>query len=536
MYAYNDNYSYPTYTHTNPTPKPRPTCTLTVDPGSIDEGEHATLAWTTSNATSISINNEIGSVSESGTKSVSPATSKTYTLVATGKGGSVTCSDTIIVKEDTNNNEDVSCDAFTVNDSNVEEGDEVTLTWRTTGADDVDINNGVGDVADDGSEKVTVDRDTTFTLTARNGSDTDTCKITVNVDEDTNNNDDVSCDAFTVSDSRVEEGDEVTLKWRTTGADDVDINNGVGDVDEDGSEEVTVKRDTTFTLTARNGSDTDTCRVTVNVEEDNSSSDTAPRCSLHISDTKITANQKVTLSWDNTRTDRIILKDSTGHEILDSRDDRDVDEDKDSVVVHPTRSTDYTLTVYNGSKKKTCTVGADIEGVVVTSVRSQDGISLTKVPYTGFEAGPLLTFIFYGAIVLWGMVIAYALVIRKKAAVVGAEMIAHTPHISASVSDAVVDDITFPLTSGAPEHLPTDEVEDVDMNSTEDTVRALETHAHSKLALISSDALRLIESQKGTLEEQMATLDHVIDLAKARFPKESDWIVINKERVMSLLG
>lgn len=81
------------------------------------------------------------------------------------------------------------------------------------------------------------------------------------------NNDDVSC-SIDASDTRVDEGDRITLEWDTDG--DVtyaSINNGVGRVDEDGgTERVTVDDDTTFRLTVRNSDgDEDTCSVTVRI-------------------------------------------------------------------------------------------------------------------------------------------------------------------------------------------------------------------------------------------------------------------------------
>jgi peptidoglycan-associated lipoprotein len=54
----------------------------------IDQGQSATLAWTTTNASSASIAG-IGTVAISGSQSVSPARSSTYTITATGAGGSV---------------------------------------------------------------------------------------------------------------------------------------------------------------------------------------------------------------------------------------------------------------------------------------------------------------------------------------------------------------------------------------------------------------------------------------------------------------
>ncbi|OGC84991.1 hypothetical protein A3F55_01215 [Candidatus Adlerbacteria bacterium RIFCSPHIGHO2_12_FULL_53_18] len=82
------------------TPPPgSPTCTLSASPSSIASGQSATLSWTTTNATSASINNGVGAVTPTagGTKSVSPATTTTYTMTATGAGGSATCNTSVTV-------------------------------------------------------------------------------------------------------------------------------------------------------------------------------------------------------------------------------------------------------------------------------------------------------------------------------------------------------------------------------------------------------------------------------------------------------
>lgn len=69
-----------------------------------------------------------------------------------------------------------------------------------------------------------------------------------------------------------------------------------------------------------------------------------------------------------------------------------------------------------------------------------------------------------------------------------------------------------------------------------DSLPALESFAHERYALISSDALRFIAGQGHDIGSQLALLERVITLAKVRYPKEGDWIVINKERVLSVLS
>ncbi len=64
---------------------------------SITEGESATLSWEVNNATSLSINQGIGNVALTGSTSVSPIITTTYTLTATNSAGPITAMVTITV-------------------------------------------------------------------------------------------------------------------------------------------------------------------------------------------------------------------------------------------------------------------------------------------------------------------------------------------------------------------------------------------------------------------------------------------------------
>jgi peptidoglycan-associated lipoprotein len=68
------------------------------EPASIQRGQSSTLRWeVTGNATSVSINQGIGTVQGTGNQRVQPNDSTTYTLSATGPGGTVTSSATVTV-------------------------------------------------------------------------------------------------------------------------------------------------------------------------------------------------------------------------------------------------------------------------------------------------------------------------------------------------------------------------------------------------------------------------------------------------------
>src|SRR5690242_17275096 len=64
---------------------------FSAEPTSIQRGQSSTLRWEVSgNVTSVSIDNAIGTVQNTGNRRVFPSESTTYTLTATGPGGSTT--------------------------------------------------------------------------------------------------------------------------------------------------------------------------------------------------------------------------------------------------------------------------------------------------------------------------------------------------------------------------------------------------------------------------------------------------------------
>jgi peptidoglycan-associated lipoprotein len=73
---------------TPPTPPlpPAPTASLAANPNVLQQGQATELTWQTTNASEITIPG-LGTVSPSGSRSVTPSESTTYTLLAKGSGG-----------------------------------------------------------------------------------------------------------------------------------------------------------------------------------------------------------------------------------------------------------------------------------------------------------------------------------------------------------------------------------------------------------------------------------------------------------------
>jgi hypothetical protein len=106
--------------------------------------------------------------------SVNPTATTTYTLSATNSSGTTTDDVTVTLLAPT-------VDTFSASPENIKFGNKSLLTWTTTGAASVSIDQGVGTVAVDGDKNVQPDDTTKYTLTATNSSGNDTGDVTVTV-------------------------------------------------------------------------------------------------------------------------------------------------------------------------------------------------------------------------------------------------------------------------------------------------------------------------------------------------------------------
>jgi len=126
---------------------------------SIDVGQTVTLTWTTSNASSVTISPGIGTVGTSGSTTVTPGATTTYTLSATGSSGStVTSSATINVIPRVS-------PTLSVQQSTIQSGQSTVLSWNAPAALQVYID-GLGNFDAVGTIVVTPNQTITYNLTA----------------------------------------------------------------------------------------------------------------------------------------------------------------------------------------------------------------------------------------------------------------------------------------------------------------------------------------------------------------------------------
>ena len=121
----------------------------------VTTGNSVTLSWQTTNATSVSIDQGIGSVSVDGSKNYTTTTAGpiTFTLTAVNSVGGTLGTTTAQVSIQVVNPPTI--DSFSINPNPVNQDTTTTLSWTTTDANTVSINQGVGTgLSSDGSVDV----------------------------------------------------------------------------------------------------------------------------------------------------------------------------------------------------------------------------------------------------------------------------------------------------------------------------------------------------------------------------------------------
>jgi hypothetical protein len=322
------------------------------DQSNLSYGQSTTLYWTTTNCNNVSIvggNINQYNLSTNGSISTNSLYSNTtFTINATGQNGSDSDQETVTVSGQQQNN--CIINSFTASPNSVNSGYFSTLNWNTTNCNYVRIVGGninQNNLNADGSKSTgALYSDTTFTLTAygNNGSVTST----VTVDVNGNNNDDCEIDSFYASPDEIEEGEDTTLYWQTTDCDDVYISNGIGNVNDDGSEDTDdLYEDETYTITATGNNSSDSKTITVRVDEDNNDDD----CEIddfYASPSSVSYGDDTKLYWETTDCDDVYISNGVGN----------VDDDGDERVDNIYSTTTFTITAHgdNGSDSDSVTV------------------------------------------------------------------------------------------------------------------------------------------------------------------------------------
>ena len=232
---------------------------ISASPSTIWNGESSTLSWSGNNISNCSIDNSIGSVSTSGSRSTGILSNNTtYTITCTQDvGGTISKSTTVSVEP--NPVADLKVDGQD-NDKSITLTDSVSLTWNNTNSSSCSNNFTGSPTLSGGPLTRTPSTNTTYTHTCSktvNGSTrTDTDSITVSVSEAPSSINIAAQGptdpAPTNTPNTITSGDPVTLTWTGTEIEPgtCSINQGVGSVGNPPSNtSVSPTISTTYTIT-----------------------------------------------------------------------------------------------------------------------------------------------------------------------------------------------------------------------------------------------------------------------------------------------
>lgn len=356
------------------------------NPTQIRQGDPVELSWEIRGApTSVVIRDDQNNTVDTSNLgditmakvSVNPATDTTYTLTTTDGTDTVMATATVTLLPDAPAIAD-----FVANPIEVQTGSTTTLSWQITGAtaltleDDqnnmIDISN--KDLNND-TVDVTVNNNTTYTLTATNAGGMDTRTVTVLT------GDVVAINSFGASATDINQGDMVTLSWDIANATAIRITDATGaQVNIMGKmltmDSVTLSpaSTSTYTLIADGFGGPAAQAVTVNVMGTPlgiTSFDGTPN--------PVEAGNPVTLSWVATSATGVTLNATTASGTT-AVDVMGKDPNNDSIMVTPTEDTTYTLSVTDGNT--TLTSDVVIDTYVAASITSFDA-NPTSVPQNG---------------------------------------------------------------------------------------------------------------------------------------------------------
>jgi len=530
-----------------------PWCALGVDPNPIQEGESTTLWWDSNDVSSVDITHIGTGLEPESWRTVSPKVGETtydgtfYAL----DGSTHYCSFTVTVIP---HEEPVpSCDMW-ADPTVIASGEGSSIGWTSANVDSVVFDNGISSTELSGSETVYPTETTLYTGTFTYDCDkTIECSIEVTVEDEPPVHD-PWC-ALGLNSDTIEEGESTILWWDSNDIESVDITNIGTGLEASSTRTVSPGVGTTvYDGTFYAVDDTvHYCSATLTVVPEQE--EPLPTCDLSASPNKLgIGGGDVTLTWTSDNATSGSISPTIG----------DLDDLNDSEVVNVRSNTTFTGTFTDDLENTvTCSTYVKVETggggsclncdddddddeeeeeeridptILLSRTITKAGgfITLDQVPYTGFEAGPVLTTFFWLAVLAISAGIAYVLTqVRpfERFQMAMARRYAEAENIYRHQEREQIAEqmrVSPSMVADAPVALGTDH---------DDHVSHIEEVAHRDSILLSPEAVRLIQSgiaQSGKDVELFLT--SIIEAAKAQYPREDGWILLSKERALELLG
>ncbi len=277
-----------------------------------------------------------------------------------------------------------------------------------------------------------------------------------------------SC-SITATPSKVNRGDEVTLSWTSKHTTEGVIDGGVGDVEPNGSKTIKVDESTIFIGTFK---------------DDN--------------------GKKVTCST------KVRIKNAGGGSCMNCG--------------HKDKTEKSTSTVEKKDKK---TPPSIVLGK--TTKKTKNSVTLDEVPYTGFEAGPLLTMAFWLTVLALSAAISYTLTVFQPLGRLKS-VLASQKENNKNTETNIFNEVSKKEDSQIMASVQ--EVTDSPAN-----FNLIEEKAHEESILLSPEALRMIEEnlKKSELDAE-EFLKNIFEKTKTMYPREDGWILLSKERANEIFS
>jgi hypothetical protein len=304
------------------------------NPRTITVGQSATMVWNVTGANSVTLDPGLGTMSPAGSTTVSPAETTTYTLNASGLTGNVSRSVTIVV------NPLPVVAAFDITPNTITVGGSAVLQWNVTGATTARIDPDIGTVPLSGGQSISPAATTTYILTASNSSSSVTRAVTVIVNPPS------IIASFSANPINISAGQPVSLNWNVTGATNISIDPGIGNVPDSGGRTVYPTSTTTYILTATNSCCSVTRAVTIQVNRLPPLAELPLLIVFNVSPGTIHTGGTATLQWHVLNATSVFISPSIGPVPSSG-----------SIVISPTSTTIYTLTATNGFGTRVYSVG-----------------------------------------------------------------------------------------------------------------------------------------------------------------------------------
>ena len=259
---------------------------ITVDPPYVQTGgeESATLSWTSRGADEVRIEPDIGPVPATGSLTIYPYETATYTITATRDGISIADAATVTAI-------DPSAEptaTLTATPEKIVRGEPALLFWTSANVDSVVLDNGIGEAPPAGSLIVHPVETTAYTATASNETGTAAASVAITAVDPPP---EVSLSA---EPSEIAEGESATLSWTSEYAETLSIEPEIWTVEPNGSVTATPIQTTTFTIAATGSGGDASSQTTVVV------CPPKPTISFSAAPSEIEDEESATLTWNTT--------------------------------------------------------------------------------------------------------------------------------------------------------------------------------------------------------------------------------------------